>query len=83
MSEISEVSEEEPYLHITKAAFDELDRLGEAIYEKLRPELERKHDRQFVTIHVDTEDYAIGKNSSTATRAIFAASPGGRATLLP
>ncbi len=61
---------EERFPHITPEYLEELGRLGQAIYDKLKPEIEPLHDRKFITIHVDTGDYAIGKNSSTATRAI-------------
>ncbi len=69
------MSEEEPYPLITRVQLEELDQLGAAIYEKLKSLLEPEFDRKFVTIHVDTEDYAVGKNSSTATRSILERHP--------
>jgi hypothetical protein len=51
-------------------ASDELFQRGTAIYERLKPELEPAYNNQFVAIHVDTEDYAIGRTSGAATRAI-------------
>jgi hypothetical protein len=54
----------------TDEMLQELGDKGQAIYEKLKPILEPAHDRQFVAIHVDTEDYAIGRSSSVATRLI-------------
>ena len=69
------MSETQRFPFVTDAEFDEISRLGDAIYEKLKPQLEPEHDRKFVTIHVDTEDYAIGKNSGIATRAMLERHP--------
>lgn len=54
----------------SEQALDELVQRGIAIYEKLKPQLEPVYNNQFVVIHVDTDDYAIGRTSGAATRAI-------------
>jgi hypothetical protein len=59
----------------TEEMLQELGAKGQAIYEKLKPILEPAHDRQFVAIHVDTEDYAIGRSSSKATRTLLQRHP--------
>ena len=66
----SRITMQERFPHVTPEFLEEVSRLGESIYENLKPQLEPAHDRQFITIHVDTGDYAIAKNSSTAARAI-------------
>lgn len=75
MSELTEPTIKAPYALVTQEYLEEISKLGDAIYEKLKPLLEPEHDRQFVTIHVDTEDYSIGKNSSAANRAILERHP--------
>ena len=73
--EAAPMTMQERFPHITPEYLEELGELGQAIYDKLKSEIEPLYDRQFITIHVDTEDYAIGKNSSTATRAILERHP--------
>ncbi len=54
----------------------DLSRQGLALYEaKIKALLEPQHDGQFVAIHVDTEDYAVGRSSSAATRALLKRHP--------
>lgn len=67
---MSETTVTTPYALVTQEYLEEVGKLGDAIYEKLKPQLEPAYNNQFITIHVDNGDYAIGKNSSTATRAI-------------
>ena len=71
MSEPTDSTVKAPYALVTQEYLEEVGKLGDAIYEKLKPLLEPEHDCKFVTIHVDTEDYAIGKNTSAANRAIL------------
>ncbi len=70
MSEPTVQTMEERFPHVTQEYLEEIARMGEVIYEKLKPKLEPVYNNHFITIHVDNEDYAIGKNSSMATRAI-------------
>lgn len=44
--------------------------LGSAIYEKLRQSLERNLDGKFVAIHVQSGDYATGRSTADAMRAV-------------
>ena len=43
---------------------------GSAIYERLRHSLEPTLDGQFVAIHVQSGDYATGKSTAAAMRAV-------------
>ena len=49
---------------------DELYELGSAIYNRLQSTLEPEYNNQFIAIHVDTADYAVGRTSGAATRAL-------------
>lgn len=50
---------------------DALSKRGLAIYEEqLRPLLEPFHNNEFVSIHVETEEYALGASSGDALRAM-------------
>ena len=66
---------------LTVPTEEEMERLsakGRAIYdEKLKPVLEPEHNGQVVAIHLDTGDYAVAKNSPSATKAIRARHPSG------
>jgi len=56
---------------------------GLAIYEeKLKPLLEPFHNNEFVSIHVKTEEYALGASSSDAMRAIRKRHPRGWLVIL-
>lgn len=41
---------------------------GQAIYKKIKSELEPEFDDQYVVIHVDTEDYAVAPVFTVANR---------------
>lgn len=56
----------------TDEELQELSRLGQAIYERLRPDIEPGHAGEFVAIHVDTGEYAIGRTATDARRALRA-----------
>ncbi len=54
----------------------DLSRQGLALYEaKMKAILEPRYDGQFVAIHVDTEDYAVGRSSGAATQALLKRHP--------
>ncbi len=56
---------------------------GLAIYEeKLKPLLEPFHNNEFVSIHVETEEYALGASSGDALRAIRKRHPRGWLVIL-
>jgi hypothetical protein len=56
---------------------------GLTFYEtKLKLLLEPKHDGEFVAIHVDTEDYELGKSSGDAMRAMRQRRSEGRLVIL-
>ena len=51
---------------------EEIARVGEAIYyEQFRDRLEPTNRGDFIAIHVDSGDYAIGKSSASATRELL------------
>jgi hypothetical protein len=61
---------------VPDAVREDIARRGLMIYEsKLKPELEPEYNNQFVVIHVDTEDYAVGRTFSQAKREIRARHP--------
>src|SRR5437763_118671 len=60
---------------VSEAVLAELTERGQAIYDKLKSQLEPEHNNRYVAIHVDTEDYAIGRNYSTALREILKRHP--------
>ena len=54
-----------------QALLAELDREGNALYEStIKSIVEPQFEGQFVAIHVDSDDYAIGKSTAKATRAL-------------
>lgn len=53
----------------------ELGEHGQAIYEKLKATLEPEFNGQHIAIHVDTEDYAIAKFSTLASRELIRRHP--------
>ncbi len=60
-----------------------LSKRGLAIYEeKLKPLLEPSHNNEFVSIHVETEEYALGASSGDALRAIRNRHPHGWLVIL-
>lgn len=54
----------------TEEELEELSRLGQAIYERLRPEIERDHDGEYIAIHVDSGEFAIGRTATQASRTL-------------
>lgn len=56
---------------LPKDIMDDLSRRAHVIYsERLQSLLEPAHNGEFVAIHVDSEDYAIGNSSSHARFAL-------------
>lgn len=56
---------------------------GLAIYEnKLKAVLEPSHNNEFISIHVETEDYALGTSSGDAMRTIRLRHPQGWLVML-
>jgi hypothetical protein len=56
---------------------EDLARRGQQIYdERLRAELEKTHDGQFVAIEPDSGDYFLGRNLTEAFEACRQAHPG-------
>ena len=54
---------------VSKEYQDQLARKGQALYEtKFKALLEPVHNNQYIVIHVDTEDYAIGRSLAVAKR---------------
>jgi hypothetical protein len=49
---------------------DEIQRLGNPIYERLRKELGPDFEGKFVAIHVDTGEYGVGDSTTEASRAV-------------
>jgi hypothetical protein len=63
----------------TQEELDELGRLGDEQYARLRETIEPGNEGKFVAIHVDTGEYAIGKSATDASRALRSGrSPDGR-----
>jgi|SRR5690242_3598358 hypothetical protein len=58
-----------------EAAINEVGALGMELYNRLKPEIEAKHDRQYIAIHVDSGDYHIAKNRIDASRAMRSLHP--------
>jgi hypothetical protein len=55
---------------------DEVAAKGRAIYEnELGPLLEPEHDKEYVVIHVDNGDYAVGKSMGAAMRELLKRHP--------
>ena len=70
-------------LEMTDQEHEAFSQRGLAIYEeKLKPLLEPEYNNQFIAIHVDSEDYRIGKSSGAAMRAMRASRPEGRLVML-
>ena len=71
---------------MTRVSEEEAERLSEqglAVYEnKLKPLLEPFYNNQYVSIHVETEDYALGASSGDAMRAIRKRHPQGWLVML-
>ena len=54
----------------------ELSRVGNALYEsRLKPLVEPNYDGQYIAIHIDSEDYAVGKSTASAIRSLKARHP--------
>jgi hypothetical protein len=53
---------------VSEAYLQELAERGQAVYERLKPNLEPQFNGQHIAIHVDTGDYAIAKFSTVAAR---------------
>jgi hypothetical protein len=49
---------------------DEIQRLGDPIYDRLRRELGPEYEGKFIAIHVDTGEYATGPSSFEARQAL-------------
>jgi len=49
-------------LRIAKYSLDELTEKGEAIYDKIRNEVEKKFQGLFIAIEADSGDYAIAES---------------------
>ncbi len=65
-------------MHFSEEEAASLSERGLAIYEnKLKPVLEPLHDNEFISLHVETEDYALGTSSGDALRAIRRRHPQG------
>ena len=61
---------------VHESELTDLSRQGLALYgAKLKALLEPQYNEQFVAIHVDTEDYAVGRTSSAATQALLKRHP--------
>ena len=72
-----------PLKAMTDQKHEAFSQRGEAIYEtKLRSVLEQNHRNEYVAIHVDSEDYALGKSSGDAMRAIRQRRPDGHLVIL-
>jgi hypothetical protein len=53
---------------ISQDVLDELHAKGSVIYDRWKSALEAEHWNQFVAIHVDSGDYAVGKTAAEASR---------------
>jgi hypothetical protein len=59
-----------------KKLLEALNQQGKAIYEsKLKSLVEPAFNGQFIAIHVDSEDYAVGKSTAKAARALLKTHP--------
>ena len=61
---------------------DEIERRGLAIYETIKPLLEPAENGRVVAIHIDSGDYATGRNSPQARTAIRFRHPKGQLLLM-
>ena len=58
---------------------EEIGQKGDILFEKLRDRIWQGNEGKFIAIHVDTGDYAIGKDSREASLAVRAGrAPDGR-----
>ena len=53
---------------VSDATLEELSMRGEAIYETLRAQLEAQYNAQYVVIHVENGDYAVGRTFTQVNR---------------
>lgn len=73
----------DPPVLISDGEHEALSQHGLAIYErKLKPILEPDRDGEYIAIHVDSEDYALGTSSGNAMRAMRQRRPQGRLVVL-
>jgi hypothetical protein len=63
---------------VAENVLEELSARGQAIYDKLKSQLEPEHNNKFVAVHVDTGDYAIARSSGDAMRAMHKLHPDSR-----
>lgn len=64
---------------LTQDEHDDIWRLGNPLYERLREQLGPGHERDYIAIHVDTGEYAVAPTSFDATNAVLAGrKPDGR-----
>ena len=61
---------------------DEIERRGLAIYETIRPLLEPAENGRVLAIHIDSGDYATGRNSPQARAALRLRHPEGQLLLM-
>ena len=54
----------------------EIGRRGEALYEPLRAQMEAEHRGAFLSLDVETGEYAVGSTSREACDALLAKKPG-------
>ena len=61
---------------VSAEVLNELHSLGNKIYEThIKMKVEPQFDNQYIAIHVDSEDFEIGKSTGTATRALLKRHP--------
>jgi hypothetical protein len=71
--------DERPFPLYTEDELEQLGRLGDEHYARLKATVEPGNEGRFIAIHVDTGEYAIGKTASEASRALRAGrEPDGR-----
>ena len=67
----------------TLYTLDEIERRGLAVYEsRIKPIVEPMENGRVVAIHIDSEDYATGRNSPEARRTIRTRHPSGQLLLM-
>lgn len=57
---------------VSEATLEELSERGQAIYDALRAQLEPEHDGEYIVIHTETGDYAVGPTFSRTNRTMLA-----------
>ena len=68
---------------MTEEETNKLSERGLAVYEqKLKPLLEPTHNNEFISIHVESEEYALGASSGDAMRAMRRRHPHGWLVML-